>query len=128
MKTDKQIRNKIIQLCLTEIELNKIDLLANHLGIPRADVIRRSIEYRFDAAFPVYLRKGLGAITQIGAAVEGVAGVKQELSDEQMCEKYAGKVEKDESGNVFCRIGFMKVPITMSEKFENYARSSNLIE
>ena len=90
----RQIKHNLVQVRMSTGELAVLDDLAEKIygGAGRSDVIRRVISERFNKAFPMYLR---------GKVFNGPVGVsEEELTDEQFCEKWGGKVVNSEAGKM----------------------------
>jgi hypothetical protein len=99
-KSNKRIN--LIQVRLTDGELIMLEALCLKWGsIPKSDVVRRSVLDRFKKEFPVYLTKE-----------KRVAQPVEEITDEQFCESFGGKVGKSPKDGVpLCTKGAFGVPL-----------------
>jgi len=94
-------RGNTIQVRLTDGEKKMLEALCTKWGsIPMSDVIRRCLLDRFKKEFPVYLAKE-----------KRVAQPVEEITDEQFCESYGGKVGKNDGGMTVCIKGVWSVPL-----------------
>ena len=118
-------RINLLQVRLTDGELKMVEALCEREGgIPKADVVRRCIEYKFKKEFPVYITERKGTVSPL----------KVVLTNEQRCERVGGEVGVDSFGTDVCRIESLdksfgrNIPIDQPEMFEKAAKAMGLIQ
>ena len=87
---EKRLYNVNVRLTNGELEMLKA-LARQYGGVSLPDSVRRCIEERFRKAFPLYVKQ-----EKSGAVM--IVTPEKDLSDEQFCEKYGGKIVKGEAG------------------------------
>ena len=113
-------RNQTFIIKVTDSEVSMVKALGKLFGdIPNSDVIRRCIEKVYTKTFPLYLVKGTSAAENLSKLEE------PELTPEQACEKFGGRVEKRASDKMTVCVqkiygsGFTySTPITMAQEIK----------
>ena len=110
---------QLVQVRMSTGELSMLNDLSEKVygGARRSDVVRRVIAERFNKAFPIYLR------AKKGNSAVGVP--PEELTDDQFCEKWGGKVYASDAGPK-CVIGNWEMMLTDRENIQK--RGKQLVE
>jgi hypothetical protein len=100
-------------------EQEMIEQLCMRFSCNASELIRGYIRDQHKKVFPAY---GARKINLLSAEV---------LTNEQFCESYAGKVEKQGDGGSVCVLktpgGLLRVPLSDRERIEQYAKQFELI-